>query len=182
MFFRTIFFLFVRRLKKRNLKYRLLLNKVRTTVYVPSSELELFQPLSRRRVCPSPHNRGRGGGQCAQEHSPAGEGLGESQFRRLEKKLSTLPTLWIISTRTALYYIRGMYGVGFGFFHLMLCSTRNSDFHLPIPESGKNLCLHGEGAYTSDTPRDKKLSTSCLILAQHENIFRSLLSILDRLD
>jgi hypothetical protein len=25
-------------------------------------------------------------------HSPAGEGLGESQFRRLEKKLSTLPT------------------------------------------------------------------------------------------
>jgi hypothetical protein len=28
-------------------------------------------------------------------HSPAGEGLGESQFPRLEKKLSTLPTLWI---------------------------------------------------------------------------------------
>jgi hypothetical protein len=27
-------------------------------------------------------------------HSPAGEGLGESQFRRQEKKLSTLPTLW----------------------------------------------------------------------------------------
>ncbi len=27
-------------------------------------------------------------------HSPAGEGLGESQFRRLEKKVSTLPTLW----------------------------------------------------------------------------------------
>jgi hypothetical protein len=26
-------------------------------------------------------------------HSPAGEGLGLSQFRRLEKKLSTLPTL-----------------------------------------------------------------------------------------
>jgi hypothetical protein len=26
-------------------------------------------------------------------HSPAGEGLGESQFRRLEKRLSTLPTL-----------------------------------------------------------------------------------------
>ncbi len=29
-------------------------------------------------------------------HSPAGEGLGESQFRRLEKKLSTLPALWSI--------------------------------------------------------------------------------------
>jgi hypothetical protein len=27
------------------------------------------------------------------DHLPAGEGLGESQFRRLEKKLSTLPTL-----------------------------------------------------------------------------------------
>jgi hypothetical protein len=26
--------------------------------------------------------------------SPASEGLGESHFRRLEKKLSTLPTLW----------------------------------------------------------------------------------------
>ena len=33
---------------------------------------------------------GGGGG----AHSPAGEGLGESQFQRLEKKLSTLPTLW----------------------------------------------------------------------------------------
>jgi hypothetical protein len=29
------------------------------------------------------------------EHSPAAKGVGESQFRRLEKKLSTLPTLWI---------------------------------------------------------------------------------------
>ncbi len=27
-------------------------------------------------------------------HSRTGEGLGESQFRRLEKKLSTLPSLW----------------------------------------------------------------------------------------
>ncbi len=32
-----------------------------------------------------------GGGEGAD--SPGGEGLGESQFRRLEKKLSTLPTL-----------------------------------------------------------------------------------------
>jgi hypothetical protein len=59
-----------------------------TTVYVPSSELGLSQPVSRQRVCPSSPNRGRGGA-----HSPAGEWLGESQFRRLEKKLSTLPTL-----------------------------------------------------------------------------------------
>jgi hypothetical protein len=27
-------------------------------------------------------------------HWPTGEGVGESQFRRLEKQLSTLPTLW----------------------------------------------------------------------------------------
>jgi hypothetical protein len=45
-------------------------------------------PLSPASV-PLPQN---GGG----AHSPAGEGLGESQFRRLEKKLSTLPTLWRI--------------------------------------------------------------------------------------
>jgi hypothetical protein len=31
----------------------------------------------------------------------AGEGLEESQFRRLEKKLSTLPTLWSMQTATA---------------------------------------------------------------------------------
>ncbi len=31
-------------------------------------------------------------------HSPAGEGLGESQFWRLEIKLSTLPTLWLDGT------------------------------------------------------------------------------------
>jgi hypothetical protein len=36
-------------------------------------------------------NWGGGGGWA---HLPAGEGLGESQFRRLEKKLNTLPTLW----------------------------------------------------------------------------------------
>jgi hypothetical protein len=43
-------------------------------------------PLSPASVLP----RTVGGG----AHLPAGEGLGESQFRRLEKKLSTLPTLW----------------------------------------------------------------------------------------
>ncbi len=37
---------------------------------------------------PSPGIKGWG------THSPAGGGLGESQFRRLEKKLTTLPTLW----------------------------------------------------------------------------------------
>ncbi len=41
---------------------------------------------------PLPPEPGGGGGGA---HPPAGEGLhGESQFRRLENKLSTLPTLW----------------------------------------------------------------------------------------
>jgi hypothetical protein len=39
--------------------------------------------------CAPPPGTGGGGA-----HSPAGEVLGESQFQRLEKKLSTLPTLW----------------------------------------------------------------------------------------
>ncbi len=38
---------------------------------------------------PPPEPKGGGA------HSPAGEEVGESQFRRLEKKLSTLPTLWL---------------------------------------------------------------------------------------
>jgi hypothetical protein len=60
-----------------------------TTVYVPSSELVLSQPtpLSPANV-PLPPERGGA-------HSFAGEGLGESQLRRLEKKLSILPTLCV---------------------------------------------------------------------------------------
>ncbi len=51
-----------------------------TTVYVPLSELGLSQsqPLSRHLVCPSASPQKRGGGSA---HSPAGAGLGESQFR-----------------------------------------------------------------------------------------------------
>ncbi len=37
---------------------------------------------------PPPRTKGCGA------HSPAAKGVGESYFRRLEKKLSTLPTLW----------------------------------------------------------------------------------------
>jgi hypothetical protein len=47
------------------------------------SELELPQPLTRRRVCPSPV---LGGG----AHSLAREGLGESQFRRGDIHCGTL--------------------------------------------------------------------------------------------
>jgi hypothetical protein len=61
-----------------------------TTVYVPSLELGLSHPLSRQRVCRSPRNQRVGLG----ANSRAGEGLGESQFQRLEKKAySTLPSL-----------------------------------------------------------------------------------------
>ncbi len=74
-----------------------------TTVYVPSSELVLSQPLSRQRVCPST----RGGG----AHSPEGEGFGESQFRRLEKKLSILPTLWSKVDQSWEIWLRGSYSI-----------------------------------------------------------------------
>jgi hypothetical protein len=40
--------------------------------------------LSRKRVSPSPRTNGGGG----REHSPACEGVGASQFRRLEKSLA----------------------------------------------------------------------------------------------
>jgi hypothetical protein len=40
--------------------------------------------------CAPPPITGGGGG----AHSPAAKGVGESQFRRHKKKLSTLPTLW----------------------------------------------------------------------------------------
>ncbi len=56
-------------------------------MYGPSSELGLSHPLSCQRVCPFPRTKGGGA------PSPAGEGVGKSQFQRLEKKLSTLPTL-----------------------------------------------------------------------------------------
>ncbi len=62
-----------------------------TAVYVPSSELGQSHPNpSLASDCAPPPRTGGGGA-----HSPAGEGLGESQFRRLEKKLSILPTLWM---------------------------------------------------------------------------------------
>ncbi len=54
-----------------------------TTVSVPSPEAGLSHPLTRQRVCPTPRNP-KGGG----SHSPDGEELGESQFRRLEKSLA----------------------------------------------------------------------------------------------
>ncbi len=60
-------------------------------MYVPSSELGLPQPLSRKRVCPPPPPRRPNGGGA---HSPAAKEVGESQFRRPGEKLSALPRLW----------------------------------------------------------------------------------------
>jgi hypothetical protein len=54
---------------------------------------------------PPPWNRGGGGG--GGSHSPAGEGLGESQFRRLEKKLSTLPTLRVCTVGNSWNNVEG---------------------------------------------------------------------------
>jgi hypothetical protein len=51
--------------------------------------IETLPPPSLASKC-APPPRYQGGG----AHSPAGEGLGESQFQRLEKRLSTLPTMW----------------------------------------------------------------------------------------
>jgi hypothetical protein len=50
---------------------------------------------------PPPRTGGRGA------HSPAGEGLGESQFRQLEKKLSTLPALWFRLYRPTYSHMEG---------------------------------------------------------------------------
>ncbi len=61
------------------------------TLSVPSSELGPH-PLFRKRVCPPPETKGEGA------YSPAGAGVGESHFGRLEKKPSTLSTLCLSDT------------------------------------------------------------------------------------
>ncbi len=57
-------------------------------MYAPRRNWDSPTPSLAVECAPPPGSKRRGA------HSPAGEGLGESQFRRLEKKLSTLPTLW----------------------------------------------------------------------------------------
>ncbi len=51
-------------------------------MYVPSLELGLPHPFSRKQVCPPPGPKGGGA------HSPAAKGVRESQFQRLEKRLA----------------------------------------------------------------------------------------------
>jgi hypothetical protein len=64
----------------------------RTTVSVPSLELGPPPPAP-----PPPEPGGRGGGV-----QTACERVGESHFGRLERKLSTLPTLWVAQLRARL--------------------------------------------------------------------------------
>jgi hypothetical protein len=78
----------------------------------------LTTPLSPASV-PLPPQPGGGG----VAHSPAGEGLGESQFRRPEKKLSTLPTLWYEIKRPRHTY-----------FHLFLYSRPKQQFPVAAPQ------------------------------------------------
>ncbi len=65
-----------------------------TTVSVPSSELGPHS-LSRKRVC-SPPSQPEPKGEWT--HSPVGEGVGESQFGRLEKKPSTVCSVLLTLT------------------------------------------------------------------------------------
>ncbi len=58
------------------------------TVYVPSSELGLSQPLSRKLVCPYPQNRGRGGTRLRVR------GWGSPNSDDLRKSLALFPTIW----------------------------------------------------------------------------------------
>ncbi len=52
-------------------------------------------PPPRNRVCPPPEPKAEG------THSPAGEGVGKSQFGRLEKKPNTLSTPCLVSIPNA---------------------------------------------------------------------------------
>ncbi len=72
-----------------------------TTVYVPRRNWDSPNPFLASECAPPPRIGGRGA------HSPAVEGVGESQFRRLEKKFSTLPTLCAnLSMLKCAYYFR----------------------------------------------------------------------------
>ncbi len=64
-----------------------------TTVYVPCQNWDSPNPSLASECAPPPRTGGEMG-----TLAPADEGLGESQFRRLEKRLSTLPALCLQRT------------------------------------------------------------------------------------
>ncbi len=63
--------------------------KYRPQCVSPRQNWDPPTPLPQASVTSELPPESKGGG----THSPAGEGVGESQFRRLEKMLSTLPTV-----------------------------------------------------------------------------------------
>jgi hypothetical protein len=73
-------------------------------MYVPSRRHWDSPNPTLANECAPPPEQGGGGA-----HSPAGEGLGESQFRRLEKKLNTLPTLWLKPIEIPAIKLNGFY-------------------------------------------------------------------------
>ncbi len=93
-------------------------------------------PLSHKRVWTSPGNQ-RGG-----TPSPAGEGLGVSQFGRMEKKPSTLSTLWLWPL-PVVFHFRTRYEPGF----FGDCGSKSRLFlHLKKlnrvrRQSDKNFCI-----------------------------------------
>ncbi len=64
-------------------------------MYVPSLELGLPHPFSRKRMCPPPGPKGGGA------YSPAAKGVGDSQFQRLEKRLALCLLCYLIDTLSA---------------------------------------------------------------------------------
>jgi hypothetical protein len=86
-------------------------------------------PLSQACV-PLPPRTGGGGG----AHSPAGEGLEESQFRRLEKTLTTLPTLWMSLSFSALQSPTANWeGLHFTSHYCILPARELSHLYVPVP-------------------------------------------------
>ena len=77
-------FFFMSQLRVIGTKY------IYTTGTVPSSELEPLHYISPQRVPPEP---------MGVTHSPAGEGVGWSQFEQLEIKPSTLSAQWSWDTK-----------------------------------------------------------------------------------
>ncbi len=67
--------------------------KCRVPQYMsPRRNWDSPNPFLANECAPPPRTGGEG------THSPVEERLGESQFLRLEKKLSTLPTLWLVAS------------------------------------------------------------------------------------
>ncbi len=135
-------------------------------MYVPSLELGLSHPFSRKRMCPPPGPKGGAGG----AHSPAAKGVGKSQFQRLEKRLALcLLCGWITTTCCALAPVQGLNHTHKGLLKLKSFSAHqkkmSKDFHLLgkwTQRYKKYLLLHWPIA-------EDLTSTSTLIKYAHQD-------------